>query len=162
MNRLSLQWRLRPGKDRVGRFGGSQTERRYIDFAIDGSSLGDRVQRAFGDVVGVLGWQRQEDDEQAVGELILRRPSPPVLQGRVALFVCPECAGIDCGAVTVRITRSDDAYKWAGFTFENDYDPAMTDSNKLESLGPFLFEPAHYESLLQRFLNNPRAAHDYD
>ena len=39
MTTLSLAWRIRPGRENVGSFGGSQTVRQYMDFVIGERSL---------------------------------------------------------------------------------------------------------------------------
>lgn len=64
------------------------------------------------------------------------------------LFVCPECADLGCGAITMSITKEGDSFVWSEFAYENNYDEAMTDFASYASIGPFRFEARQYLSTL--------------
>jgi hypothetical protein len=139
---LRLEWRLRPGSD-AGSVG-SQTERRHLDFVLDGVSLYALVDAGRYDLVGLLGWAGPEVDREARDTLLLSRPGP-LPSGRVALFICPECGGLGCGAVAARIELAGRRYTWSDFAFENDYDPHSVIGI---TVGPFTFEEEDYRAAL--------------
>lgn len=86
---------------------GTQSERRFLAFVI----AGVRVSPQGADLISPLGWQPTGDDEIAAQRLLGLRLDP-VLEGRVAVLVCPECGSAGCGAVTVVVDRSDDIVQW--------------------------------------------------
>jgi hypothetical protein len=87
--------------------GGTQTPRRFLDFIVDGASL---YERHGSDLIGCLGWFDAVEDDRAAARLL--RDEPPEVDGRVAVYVCPECADLDCGAITVAIERQGPAIVW--------------------------------------------------
>jgi hypothetical protein len=130
-SRLELQWRLRPGS-------GSHTERRYLDFVVDGVPLCSRL--GIGDHVTVLGCWPPEDEREHIKQLL-------AASGRVPLYVCAECGGLDCGALTVLIERAQGGFVWRDFAFGNSYDPKMTDVDSYRGVGPFVFNKTEYWQL---------------
>ncbi len=103
---FELGWRER-------RVGSSQTPRRFLDYIVDGASL---YERHGADFISCLGWLAPGEDDAAAARLL--RDAPPDAGDRVAVYVCPECADLDCGAVTVVVERHGPAIVWAA--------PAMT------------------------------------
>jgi hypothetical protein len=53
---------------------------------------------------------RSDEDERAAQRLLLAAPSE--IDGRVALYVCPECGDVHCEAITVIIDRQGDEMVW--------------------------------------------------
>ena len=131
---LELVWRTREG-------GRGATQRDYLDFVVDGRSLRDRLPP--GDTVTALGWSMVERDD--IDRLLLRA-APELPTGRVAIYVCPECGDIGCGAVTIEIAETADAFVWSNFAWEVDYDDEIV--QRYEGVGPFEFEKAAYSSVL--------------
>jgi hypothetical protein len=66
--------------------------------------------------------------------------------GRLMLFVCPECGDLGCGAVTFRLTIRDDRVVWSEFAYENGYEAG--DFETLAHLGPFEFEREQYRTAI--------------
>ena len=97
---LQLIWRTHRG-------GGVRPGQKYLDFVIDGQSLGDLLH--IGDMIGCLGWGNPEYEAELVQELILEKPSD-LETGRAMLYVCPECGDIGCGAITAKIEQSGGAF----------------------------------------------------
>ena len=97
---FELAWRDR-------RVGTMQTPRKFLDFIVDGESLYDRHGSDF---ISPLGWFVPEEDERAAARLL--REAPAHIDDRVAIYVCPECGDLDCGAVTARIERDGDHIVW--------------------------------------------------
>lgn len=135
-SRLELVLRTRPAQDGVPR-------RDYLDFVIDGVSLQDRL--GVGHLAGSLGWSSSSADAEHRQRLALRAP-PETATGRVALCVCPACCGLDCGAVTARITRDGDDIVWSEFCFEDQ--PGVATEN-FPGIGPFRFDRAAYRRTIQ-------------
>ena len=131
---LELHWRVRPG-------GGGRTERRYLDFVVDGISLYDRLRA--GDRVTALGCWLPDSEREHIEQL--RSAS-----GRVPLYVCAECGDFGCGAVTVQVERTPEGFVWRDFAFENNYDDTMKDADSYRSVGPFLFNKTEYWQLLAK------------
>ena len=134
LSRLELAPLHRPG--------GARTERWSWDFVIDGASLSALIG---GDVAGALGW-RAPEQEAAVADRLLRRAPADLPPDRVALYVCPECGDLDCGAVTAAVAREGDVLVWRDFAWERLSD--VPDGERL-SLRPFRFSRATYGRALR-------------
>jgi hypothetical protein len=129
---LELRWRVRSG-------GGGRTERRYLDFVVDGTSLYDRL--GVGDQVTALGCWPVEAEREYIRQLL----SP---SGRVPLYVCAECGDLGCGAITTVVEWTPDGVVWRDFAFENNYDATMTDTDSYRAVGPFVFNKTEYWRVL--------------
>jgi hypothetical protein len=81
---------------------------RYLDFVVDGESLGNDYYRAYG--VGVLGNGPADWEEANARRLLL--DEPPEVDNRVALYVDPSEGDIEGGAVTVIIRQEGDEIVW--------------------------------------------------
>jgi hypothetical protein len=133
---------LRPAHRRGG---GGKTERKFLDFVVDGSSLQETL--GVFEQVGGLGWGTPEGQRLYVGRLLLQEPTDAP-SGRVPLYVCAECGDIGCGAITVRVHKSGSTFVWSDFAFENNYDAAMIDTDQFRHVGPFAFNKAEYWGVL--------------
>ena len=129
---LELRWRIRSG-------GGGRTERRYLDFVVDGTSLCDRL--GAGDQVTPLGCWPVETEREHVQQLLSA-------SGRVPLYVCAECGDLGCGAITALVERTSDGFVWRDFAFENNYDASITDVGSYCAVGPFVFNETEYWRVL--------------
>jgi hypothetical protein len=98
---LSFAWRERRTDHQL------QTPRRFLDFQVDGASLYDAIAE---DRVSRLGWLPAEGDAHFATQLLVEQP--PDLDGRVPIYVCPECADNYCGAVTAVIERKGEKTLW--------------------------------------------------
>jgi len=99
--KFDLEWRDR-------RVGSSQTPRRFLDYIVDGDSL---YERHGADFIAPLGWLPADEDEKAARRLL--REEPPDVDGRVALYICPEDGDLLCGAITARIERDGEDIIWS-------------------------------------------------
>jgi hypothetical protein len=140
-SRLELRPAERPG-------GGGKTRRDFLDFVVDGRSLFDELTRRGHDLVSCLGWGDPAWRAEGAARL-LRRVEPDLPGGRTALFVCPECGDLDCGAVSAVVAREGEAIVWRDLAFEHAY---MAEGGRgvepLPGLGPFRFHPAEYHAAL--------------
>ena len=140
MVELSFAWRLRLGS----------TERRHLDFLIDGESLFDALHAEHYDLIGRLGWEGDAEDVAAIAQLLLKAP-PPIPPGRHMLFVCPECGDLGCGALTAEVALDAEGHVvWRDFAYENNYDPAMTERDRFRAIGPLIFDSKQYTEALRR------------
>ena len=156
MSQLSFASLHRPAATQVGTFGGSQTERRSLDFVVDGISLYSEMRASHYDFIGLLGWCTYEQDLESVQRLLLEVPTN-VGGGRQSLFVCAECGDLGCGSITAAISNLGNRYVWADFAYENNYDAAMTDRESFASIGPFEFEASAYRRALVAALETRRS-----
>jgi hypothetical protein len=136
--RLELVRRTRPG-------GGGRTERSFLDFEVDGSSLFDLLVARGHDCITPLGW-----GDRALERATLRRlrlEDPPSFAGkREPLFVCAECGDLGCGAVTARISAAKGLVEWSDLAWQTDWgEPSRAG---YEDVGPFLFEFRAYRAAL--------------
>jgi len=126
----------------------SRTERWAWDFVVDGASVRLRIDA---DLVGVLGWN-QSTDVEAVAKLLGEVPAD-LAPNRVALYICPECGDLACGALTVAVTLEADFVVWSELAWENGYDDS---ARTAYDIGPFRFERPEYERALRAIVGrNP-------
>jgi len=123
--------------------GGATTERWSWDFVVDGRSLAAALAA---DVAGALGWG-DPAWQALILDKLLGRSAPDLPPDRVALYVCPECGDLGCGAVTASVVREGDAVVWRDFAWERDWE-APAPADRL-ALGPFRFERGPYGRLLR-------------
>jgi hypothetical protein len=150
---LALEAGARSGSDT----GNTRRPRReYLDFIVDGESLGVKLASILGGAnlpadrvpVLVLDWPigfPAEDYGRLAGELPASLPD-----GRVPLYICPECGDLGCGGVTAVVERTADTVVWREFGYQNDYEPFDQDE-VLKDVGPFVSELKAYQDVLLRF-----------
>lgn len=140
MNVLDLVPAVRAG-------GKNKAERSFLDFKIDRRRLSSLLDVR--DRPSVLGWLARKDERRYVRQLLGREPSD-FATGRVPLYICPECADLGCGAVTVRVIIEGDTVTWSELSLES-----PMDSSPIKCPWPvpesFSFELAQYRNVLSRF-----------
>ncbi len=101
------------------------------------------------DVVGALGWTAPDVELGTVAKL-LREAGPDLPPNRVAIYVCPECGDLGCGAVTVAIDRDGEDIIWSDFRWERNWiDPFDLEERRFD-VGPFRFETDAYTLVLNK------------
>jgi hypothetical protein len=108
------------------------------------------------DLIGRLGWGANEIERDAIDILLLKKP-PDLPDGRRLLYVCPECGDIGCGALTVKIEKTNEHFVWKGFGYENNYDGRMPLLEEYKHIGPFFFDKHQYFQVLNNYLTSLRA-----
>lgn len=93
-----------------------QAARSWLDFEVNGERLSKILN--VGDSIGVFGWM---NDQRAYAEQLLMRAPSELKSGRVPIYICPECADLGCGAVTVDVFRSGNEIVWDDFHHETNY-----------------------------------------
>ena len=94
-------------------------------------------------------------EASAIRRLLLREPPEPWFHNP-ELYVCRECADLDCGAITVRVERSDGFFTWREFVAEMPMGPLdrprdsvdPSEYQVVEGLGPCNFDEGVYEQAL--------------
>ncbi len=69
--------------------------------------------------------------------------------GRTALYICPECGDLGCGAVTLLVQREAGLIIWKDFGIQNNYEEVIH-TDGFEDIGPFTFEGKQYHELFDR------------
>lgn len=108
-------------------------ESHYLDYAIDGQILTERLPVARG-MVTPLNRAWLPTVNGAIEELLGRRRTEGLNPGRVALFVCGECGNLGCGAVTANLVVEDDRVSWSHFAWDNGYEPTDPIENAPDSI----------------------------
>jgi hypothetical protein len=129
---------------------GTKQPRTSVNFTIDGSALLDKLVQLDGDHVDFMGSFVRGFDEENIrkSEQFLGISAADTLDGRVLLYVCPECGDIGCGAYAAKITVSDEKVVWSDFAYENGYEPA----NTLGAIAPFTFALRDYVQIIDAAL----------
>jgi hypothetical protein len=139
--RLVLRWADRRAAPRA-------SPRRFLDFVVDGQPLSERHGD---DLISCLGWFVPDEDERAARRLL--GESPADVDGRVAIYVCPECGDVLCGALTARIRHSERVVTWSNFAMSwfDDMDNRWHHDPQDLGLGPeLLFDPEAYRLIIER------------
>jgi hypothetical protein len=139
VSKLRLAWKRREG-------GGGRTQRDFLDFVVDGRPLSELV----GDYVSCLGWFSPEENAKAVRRLLLREP-PDLPNNRNTLYICPECADIGCGALSLVVERVGDNFIWRDFGYENNYE-GVIHTEGYKEVGPFTFDRGEYSEAIRQAL----------
>jgi hypothetical protein len=84
--------------------------RRFLDFLVEGQPLSERYGQ---DLISCLVWFVPDEDQRAAHRLLGEQPAD--VDGRVAIYVCPECGDTLCGALTARISHSERVVIWSDF-----------------------------------------------
>ncbi|WP_433540903.1 hypothetical protein ACQP10_03930 [Streptosporangium sandarakinum] len=144
---LSLVRRVRSYEK--GSRGTYRSECHFLDFVVDGRSLLEIVaERNPGnaDMASALWLAPALEDDDAVGWM-LGRCASPLDDGRVPLYVCPECGDLGCGALTAVVEVFSDQVVWRDLGWQTDYRDEV-DYGDFIGLGPFVFDRVQYEAAL--------------
>ncbi|MDJ1131074.1 oxidoreductase [Streptomyces iconiensis] len=129
--------------------GAYQAHREFLDFIVDGRPLLLRLDDV--DAVSPLAADLGPTVFTAHVQRLLLEAEPPLDGGRYVLYGCPECEGLDCGAVTAVIEREDDAIIWRDFAWQTD-GTADLERNGYPGIGPFRFHVEQYRDELERVI----------
>jgi hypothetical protein len=162
IDRLDIALLHRPGEKGSGM--AFKTERYSVDFIVNGASLFEATKASDRDMCGCFFAADTTDRIKAMNQAVAKqftlevpteiRAASGAIEGhRVALFVCPECADLGCGAITLEITRDGDTVRWSHFAYQNDWQFAngetWDDFDSFGSIGPFEFDWESYKIVIQ-------------
>jgi hypothetical protein len=97
-------------------------------------------------VVSVFGWGARQEQVLAADRLVCLA-DPDLPDGRVSLYVCPECGDLGCGALSVVIEERAETFVWRDFAFQNNYDGKIHDLG-VGAIGPLVFESRMYHRVI--------------
>jgi hypothetical protein len=138
LSSLDVIWATRVGE-------GGRTERRYLDFVIDGVTLCSRFSADF---IPALGWLALEE-QLATIERLTRKIPPNLAYNRTSLCICPECSDLGCGVISVSVEGGAGVVEWKDFGIQNNYED-LVHRQGFEGIGPFTFDGARYHALFTR------------
>ncbi|WP_406730501.1 oxidoreductase [Streptomyces sp. NBC_01794] len=131
--------------------GGHQVHRDFTDFIVDGRPL--LFQLSDLDAVSPLASDIPPAIFTAHVRVLLLQAPAPLEGGRCVIYGCPECEGIECGAVTAVIERDGDDIVWRDFAWQTD-GRADLELNGYHGMGPFRFRGDEYRAELERLLTD--------
>lgn len=140
--------------------GAYQAHREYLDFTVDGAPLLPRLDGV--DAVSPLAADMGPSIFTAHVRRLLLEAEAPLADGRYVLYGCPECEGLDCGAVTAVIEREggpdgaedgadDGDIVWRDFAWQTEL-TADLERDGYPGVGPYRFRAAEYRAVLERLL----------
>jgi hypothetical protein len=131
--------------------GEQKQQRAFWDFCIDGISLYNKLANVR-DLVSIIWIDPPNPVENRKGiKRLLMLESADFPNNRTALYVCPECGDLGCGAISIGIIFSENQVTWKAFGYENNYEN-IVESDRYTSIGPFVFDRIAYENLFRNLL----------
>lgn len=126
-----------------------QIHRDFLDFVVDGRPLLRRL--ADLDAVSPLASELGPSIFPEQVRRLLLESDAPLEGGRFVIYGCPECEGLECGAVTAVIERDGADFVWRDFVWQTDESPDV-DLNGYQGIGPYRFRGEQYRAALERLL----------
>lgn len=152
MNKIECKTKIRHGfVDRYvdGIITKCEKNTEFFDFIIDGNSLYDRFQSY--DLISVLQHKEESAQREEIEKLLLKRTSE-LDSRRYFLYVCPMCADLGCGAITVSIRLEGENIIWSDFSCEDG------ETTKTLKIGTFMFDWLEYsDSILSSIFDNHKS-----
>jgi hypothetical protein len=128
---------------------------RFLDIVVDGASLYERFWSKNGGITPMGAFPVEAEVEKYAARL-LGELHPDSWAKQCCIYVCRACGDIDCGAVTVNVSKRDNIIIWSNFAFE--YPDYSNDTFAYEPVEPpisYSFELSHLrEALLNRPTNS--------
>ena len=124
--------------------GGGATARHFLDFAAGGRSLRAESSAATSDLITGL-WLGAKEPGFSTIQRLLGQAEPDAPHGRVTLYVCPECADLGCGAITVVLTIEASCVTWSDWGYQNNYEDEVF---PIDGPGDLSFDAAQYRQVL--------------
>ena len=132
------------------------SERRTIDFFVNGISLFTATNAYRHDLCGCFSPdyvtsenELTRNENQRIAKIFSFESPTEIGRDRVALFICPQCGDLACGAITFQLSRVGDTVRWSHFAHENGYDETETDFDGYSAVGPFEFAFDGYREVIR-------------
>ncbi len=106
--------------------GQGQRERRFLDFVFDSIPVYETVSVNGFDYTTPI-WLGAGECSRSALQRLLGESTPDAPEGRVSVYVCPECADLGCGSITVSIVRSRTTVSWRRWGYQNNYEAGIHD-----------------------------------
>ncbi|MEU7228633.1 oxidoreductase [Streptomyces chrestomyceticus] len=130
--------------------GAYEAHRDFWDFIVDGRPLLLRL--ADLDAVSPLAADLGPSLFTAHVRRLLLEEDAPLADGRYVLYGCPECEGLECGAVTAVIERDGPDVVWRDFAWQTGRTADLR-RDGYPGIGPFRFHGAQYRAALENLLS---------
>ncbi|GCD33471.1 oxidoreductase [Streptomyces chrestomyceticus JCM 4735] len=130
--------------------GAYEAHRDFWDFIVDGRPLLLRL--ADLDAVSPLAADLGPSLFTAHVRRLLLEEDAPLADGRYVLYGCPECEGLECGAVTAVIERDGPDVVWRDFAWQTGRTADLR-RDGYPGIGPFRFHGARYRAALENLLS---------
>ncbi|MEV0090734.1 oxidoreductase [Streptomyces sp. NPDC050738] len=127
--------------------GAYQLHRDFLDFIVDGRPLLFRLSDL--DAVSPLASDVPPAIFTAHVRRLLLEAEAPLDDGRYVIYGCPECEGLECGAVTAVIEEDEGDIVWRDFAWQTS-GTADLELNGYHGIGPFRFDAQEYRTQLER------------
>ncbi len=128
-----------------------------MDFLVNGMSLFSATKAGSRDMCGCFspdyatcGNELARDENERLAKIFTGEAPAPIDPDRVALFICPQCGDLGCGAITFRLSYGTNTVRWSDFAYENNYMAEQTDFESFATLGPFEFDRDAYRAVISR------------
>ncbi|WP_018883105.1 hypothetical protein [Paenibacillus massiliensis] len=115
----------------------------YGDIIINDTSLHELIAHEY-DFVSCLGWGNKEFQGQQIRRLLLQDHSD-FSNNRNSIYICPACADLGCGAVTLEIEITNDIVKWSKFGLQDNLNNSI---KYLDHIEEFHFNLDEYREAL--------------
>lgn len=125
----------------------NQTAREYLDFLVSGIPLKTLLNIETADYITLLGWMTNQKYERYILNVFMLKEKSALNNGRVMIYVCPECGDIDCGAITANIRDHGNKIIWSDFGYENSYGGLIETYDQIE---PIEFDRTGYFSAFSK------------
>lgn len=132
--------------------GDYQVHRDFVDFIVDGRPLLFRLSDL--DAVSPLAADIPPAIFTAHVHRLLLEAEAPLRDNRYVIYGCPECEGLECGAVTAVIEKAEDGsddFVWRDFAWQTG-EPVDLQLNGYHGIGPFRFSGPEYRQALRQLL----------
>lgn len=136
----------------------TQTPVTYLDFTADGDRLFERLAAHFPqapDYVGVIQDAWPMETVAAIERLLGEAPGD-LPDGRVSLYVCPECADLGCGAITTRLSLEYDTVIWRDIGTQTDNEDEVCPLADPDDFPEVTFGRDRYDQVLRHELARAR------
>ncbi|MEV1019620.1 oxidoreductase [Streptomyces sp. NPDC050264] len=130
--------------------GDVQVHRDFVDFIVNGRPL--LFQLSDLDAVSPLAADIPPAIFTDHVKSLLMEADAPLAHGRYVIYGCPECEGLECGAVTAVIERAGTDFVWRDFAWQTD-ERADLELNGYHGIGPFRFDGDEYRAALGQLLD---------
>lgn len=91
----------------------------FVDIWVDGRSLYDLFAQKL-DFISCLGWGNEAFQKQNIARLLCQSESD-FSNYRNSIYICPACADLGCGAISVLIERKDNIVSWSEIGMQNNF-----------------------------------------
>lgn len=132
--------------------GTTKSEAAFWEFTTAGEPLLPALSARAGedlDVAGVIQDAWPIESVEAIDRLLGEAPGD-LPDGRTALYICPECGDLGCGAVTARLSVEAGVVTWADVGWQTDYDDGAGSGHVEQgsAWADVRFDRRSYESVL--------------